>query len=272
MRYGEDFLIMDISYPVGSDALNIYPCKFDGSICLYCLEGAFSFSIGMEEYDIRKDCFAVTLPGDIITLKKVDVQTFCKIRMLMISDILLQEMGFDISVASVLFRYRMVKANLQYKVLIYNFRNIFRSVIITPRNDTKKSLACLLRSMYYELTHIWESLASAPKMQYKLHTITEAFVALVAKNHVEHRDIRFYAEKLGVTAKYLSIAVKKASKQTALEWITSYVILEAKFYLKHTHLHIKEIAYTLNFANQMDFYRYFLRHAGMSPTKYKKME
>lgn len=270
LHYGDDFLLIEISYPASAGLFDIYPCKFKGATCIYCLEGEFNLSVGLEEYDFHKDCFAVSVPGDIVTFSQKEGQKRCRIRILAISDELLKEMEFDISKANVLFRYRMVKANLQYQILIHNFRNLFRSTILSPHDETKESLAYLLRSMYIELTHIWESLASAPRQSFPKYKLTELFVSLVAKHHVTHRDVAFYASQLGVTPKYLSVAVKKASGRTAVEWITSYVILESKFYLRHTNSHIKEIAYALQFQNQMDFYRYFTRHTGMSPSEYRE--
>jgi len=48
-------------------------------------------------------------------------------------------------------------------------------------------------------------------------------------------------------------------------------LMEARYYLKHTSLSVKEIAWKLHFKNQMDFYRYFLRHAGLTPSDYRSM-
>ena len=70
--------------------------------------------------------------------------------------------------------------------------------------------------------------------------------------------------------KYLSATVKADSGRTAPEWIAEYVLMEARYYLKYTSLSVKEIAWRLHFANQMDFYRYFQRHAGMTPSAYRE--
>ncbi|MBQ2598691.1 MAG: AraC family transcriptional regulator [Bacteroidales bacterium] len=72
-----------------------------------------------------------------------------------------------------------------------------------------------------------------------------------------------------MTPKYLSAAVKADTGRTAPEWIAEYVLMEARYYLKHTSLSVKEIAWELHFSNQMDFYRYFQRHGGISPSGYR---
>ena len=80
----------------------------------------------------------------------------------------------------------------------------------------------------------------------------------------------FYAGKLCVTPKYLSLLVKNVSNRTAGEWIDNYVVLEAKALLSSSTLSIQEISDRLNFANQSFFGKYFKQHAGISPTEYRK--
>lgn len=88
----------------------------------------------------------------------------------------------------------------------------------------------------------------------------------MARYHTEHRDLQFYAHRMGLTPKYLSSAIKAYEGHTAPEWIAEYVLMEARYYLRYTDLPIKMVAWKLHFKNQMDFYRYFKRHIGMTPS------
>ena len=58
-------------------------------------------------------------------------------------------------------------------------------------------------------------------------------------------------------------------RKIGLEWIDSYVILEAKTLLKYSDMSVQEIAYALNFPNQSFFGSYFKRNTGMSPSQYR---
>lgn len=269
--YENDFTVVDFTYRPGDDPLLISPCKFDGIICMYFISGDFKLSIGLDEYPARSDGFAISLPGDILKLEKADCGETGRIRLLGVSGSLLKEMEFNIPDAETIFHYRMVQANRRYKILIHNFRNLFRAIILECHQNTGRSLAYMLRAMSIEIENIWSDLAYAPRSR----TIdgggrlTDAFVELVARYHILHREIEFYASHLGLTAKYLSTAVRRESGRTASEWIVSYVLLEAKYYLSRTKAPVKQIAFELNFANQMDFYRYFLRHTGMTPSRYR---
>ena len=94
---------------------------------------------------------------------------------------------------------------------------------------------------------------------------------VVMENYKQERSVSFYADKLCVTAKYLSLVVKNVSGKSAGDWIDEYVILEAKALLKSSNMTIQEIADVLNFANQSFFGKYFKHHTGVSPKEYRKI-
>ena len=74
-----------------------------------------------------------------------------------------------------------------------------------------------------------------------------------------------------LSPKYFTTLIKKASGQTAADWINHYVILEAKNLLKYSTMNVQEIAYSLNFPNQSFFGKYFKHHTGMTPSQYNRL-
>ena len=99
--------------------------------------------------------------------------------------------------------------------------------------------------------------------------ITTEFKRLVEQNYLQHRDLKFYAEQLGLTPKHISLTVKKSSGKSATEWIERYVIIDAISQLTSTDKAIKEIAYNLGFPSQSFFGKYFSRVVGVSPAEYR---
>ena len=270
LSHGDDFFITNIRFRPGQERHLAFPCRFEGVICMYCVEGRFDLRIGLDSFDVRKDCFAVSLPEDILSFASHHHAGPGEITLMAISEKMLQEMEFDRLGALYAFRCRMVKVDVRTMILIHNFQNIFRSVAGDRHADLTRSLGYLLRSMNIELTHIWDRIADRETLQrHGRSPLTGQFLALLARFHSEHRDLEFYAARLGLTPKYLSAAVKADSGRTAPEWIVEYVLMEARYYLKHTSLPVKEIAWQLHFANQMDFYRYFQRHCRMTPSEYR---
>ncbi len=95
------------------------------------------------------------------------------------------------------------------------------------------------------------------------------FLQLLRQHYRDHRDVGFYADKMNISAKYMSTLVKKASGKPAIQWIEDYVILDAKAQLSSTVNTIQQIAFDLNFPSQSLFGRYFKRAVGMSPSDYR---
>ena len=89
------------------------------------------------------------------------------------------------------------------------------------------------------------------------------------KNYREERIISFYADKLCISAKYLSVAIKEVRGKSALDLINEAVILDAKAQLKNSDLTILQISDTLNFTNPSFFAKYFKKHTGMTPKEYR---
>lgn len=56
----------------------------------------------------------------------------------------------------------------------------------------------------------------------------QEFMALAQKYHRSERSVAFYAEKLFISPKYLSLVIKETTGRSASQWIDDMVILEAK--------------------------------------------
>ena len=100
--------------------------------------------------------------------------------------------------------------------------------------------------------------------------ICQEFIQFVEHHYTQHRELGFYAEQLGLTAKHISTVVKMASGKSATDWIERYVTLDAISQLISTPNTIKEIAYNLNFPSQSCFGKYFSRVVGCSPQAYRQ--
>ena len=96
------------------------------------------------------------------------------------------------------------------------------------------------------------------------------FMQLVRTHHKQERMVSFYAEKLFISPKYLSLIIKEALGRSAAEVIDEFVILEAKNLLRFSGKNIQQVAYDLNFPNQSSFGKYFKHLTGMSPSEFQR--
>jgi AraC-like DNA-binding protein len=90
---------------------------------------------------------------------------------------------------------------------------------------------------------------------------------LIRRYH--HYPVYYFAEKLGMTSAELNNKCKLHSGISAAEWISQYVLLEAKDLLIKTRLRSSRIAMMLNFSNYDTFARWFRRHTGELPGNWR---
>ena len=100
--------------------------------------------------------------------------------------------------------------------------------------------------------------------------LMDNFSKEVQLSYKKERKVLYYADRLHLSAGYLSTIIKRVSGKTAAEWIDDYVTLEAKALLKSTNLTIQQISDELNFPSQSFFGKYFKRITGLSPKEYRE--
>ncbi len=99
----------------------------------------------------------------------------------------------------------------------------------------------------------------------------QKFIQLVNNFYIEKRTIEDYAVLLNVTPNHLSQSVKAATNKNALSYINERLLSEAKFLIQFTNFDIAEIAYELNFSDPANFGKFFKKHTGESPLKFRKL-
>ena len=136
------------------------------------------------------------------------------------------------------------------------------------RTDLVKTL---LLAMFYDMSNVILRVGKKqPEKTRRGDTIFEKFIRLVEENYRTERRVSWYADKLGISGKYLSEVIKQVSHRTPNYWIDDYVVLELRVQLKNTTKSFRDIAQELNFANQSFLGKYFKAHVGISPTEFRK--
>lgn len=100
--------------------------------------------------------------------------------------------------------------------------------------------------------------------------LTLLFLETLQLHFKKEKNIRFYADELCVSERYLAKVVKEVTAKTMGELIDNAVILEAQLLLTNSSLSIAEIADSLNFATTSFFGKFFKRIVGCSPRAYRK--
>ncbi len=100
--------------------------------------------------------------------------------------------------------------------------------------------------------------------------IVKDFKDLVNIHFQKERSVKFYAEKLFISPKYLTEIVKTETGKTSNEWIDEMLLLESKILLSNPSLRVSEIAQMLHFSDASTFGKFFKNLSGTSPLNYRK--
>ena len=92
---------------------------------------------------------------------------------------------------------------------------------------------------------------------------------LVMHIHKE-TSVEFYAEKLCISKQYLSLIVKEKTRVTIGTIISSMRAEEASRLLRDPKFTLQQVAEELSFADQSSFGKFFRKHSGMTPLKYRQ--
>ena len=285
---GNDFILGEVSgKQVESNRAILdmlrYPIRFDGYILFFLKKGENSFRLesNLNTYEIHERSLLVTAPGNIIRLsayKEEDIAD-CELIFALLSKEMVSSLHVDLNSAfqeavKVLEGPCVTLSDEQLDIATDYF-TLARKIVHSSLENKKEVISSLLTSITYLAVNLWRSHITAAKDRKETTSVRknqmyEQFIALVSEYHNQERGMAFYADRLCITPKYLSKIVKTASGRSGPDWIDSFVILEAKNLLRYTDKPIKEIVWELHFPNPSVFNKFFKKHAGLTPSEYRK--
>lgn len=256
-----------------------YPMRLRGMAIFMCLRGSLDIEINLVPYHVDAGTICVVSPRMLFALSNIDYSDI-DVRCLFVDLDFLSDVNIDLNAINV---RPMIEHRSPVLKLTSDEVEIFESHIsllsLHACNDTgtvfKRNIArALIATALYNLLdfsfmRLDEVKDSTPTLNRRSLYVHD-FLRLAHANYATHRSLDFYAEKLCISSKYLAVLVKEATGRSAVEWINEFVILEAKNLLRFSGKNIQQVAYTLNFANQSSFGKYFKHLTGQSPSQYQK--
>lgn len=267
-----DNMEIPFSEPLEQLPQNDFPVQAGMSMVLFCLQGELHVRISLKEYTLRPDMFCVIITGMIFEVLSIsnDFRGFMiatRTNFMPVTEKTTQVMSF----------YKCLQSRhcfgLEEKEVMA-FVGVYHSIKATLQELDHPYRIPMLQSyvqiLYYRMLPIVlkEEESRSKYSHTRQEEIFQRFIGEVEKHYRKERSVKFYADLLCISPKYLSTVIYKISQQLAGEWIDAYVILEAKTLLKSGRLTIQQISEQLNFSNQSFFGKFFKLCAGMSPKEY----
>ncbi len=277
-KLADDLFLAELRYDSGMDIIK-YPCRFNGYLAFYCIEGNFEIEINLKKFTVHENSLFIYTPGNLVRVLDFDPEQKNGVHFVIVavSADLLSNTRMDINrlgdESLRLLENPCVIMTEEERTLCREYFDLISDVSSLPVNGTREAITSLISSIFYLMGALWKERLAAVQRDggtSRAQIIMEDFLVLVRDHHTKERGLAFYADKLYLTPKYLSKLIKSVSGKSAHEWIDSFVILEAKNMLKYSEMSVKSIVYSLNFPNQTTFYRFFKAKTGMTPSEYRK--
>jgi AraC-like DNA-binding protein len=154
--------------------------------------------------------------------------------------------------------------------------HLFESICHLYGNEShayhKEMLISLILAYTYELyeqTRKFAKKQSVPPVSNTNMCVLNRFYGLIFQCHRQRRDVKFYADKLNISERYLYKIVKENIKITPKQMIDDYVIVLIKKALLTTSLSFQQIADELNFPDQSAMGQFFKRNAGVTLSEFR---
>lgn len=236
-----------------------------------CIEGSCEIMIDTRYYQLKKNDMCVIFPNHILQTKSKTPDFKCY-TIGVESDFFT---NFDIPSSTSL--YLFIKENPCVTLSNEEVDNVLEICSLLKKKSNSNGLIYKQRILELILTEIGFEIASIYRKNKPLingknsrkGAIVQKFMLLLAEYYNKEREIKFYASQLCISPKYLYSVVKEETHRTPIEWVSYTVILNAKVMLKSSKYTVQQISEQLNFPNPSFFGKYFKKHVGMSPKRYK---
>ncbi|MDE5744711.1 MAG: AraC family transcriptional regulator [Paramuribaculum sp.] len=255
------------------------PTRLGGVLIALTLRGEIELEVNLSRYTLQPDTIVVLGPDCLVQTRNAKGENM-DAYVLIASESFMRDINLDINMLTAA-RMTPSPANVlrlsaEESALMTKYFELIHSNTSTNTDEkcVRSISRCLISAAVYQLiqftmNHPPHNSASTA-VRSRRSSYVKDFIRLVHEHHRRERSVSFYASKLFISPKYLSLIVKESTGKSAAEWIDEYVVLEAKNLLRFSGKNVQQIAYELNFTNQSSFGKYFKHLTGMSPTEYQK--
>lgn len=263
---GDISLMTDIN-----DLSELNGIKSDSYLFLASRKGRLQIDINGNTHTIKEGERLTVLPQNFTDniLVSVDADiVMLRLSVRIVSDLMREHIDKWNRMIYICKAYRMSAVkNLEEQMQFY-YRLILSKTMNPDQKYHKEIIRTIIKAILLEMlsnmeTDQCQSAEGENKTQFQFNR----FLQILSSEDVKHKPIDFYADRLCISSKYLSVICSKVSGKSARQWIDEYTVEDIRYHLLNTDYSIKEIAYRLGFENLSFFGKYVKRHFGKSPSE-----
>ena len=270
----KNFILSDNGAKIKDYSFDLqHPNIIGGIAFAICVRGNARVKINLQEYHIEPNMIVILLPNYLLEISDHSddwLVEFILISFDFVSDLkLLAETDLFDKIG----RITCLKIKEEEMLNLLDFHAFIVKKYKREDHLYREEIAkSLLHTLVYEVLQLLRSseISTNGKALTRSEELLTHFIGLLFQFHRQERSIKFYADKMFLTPKYLSKMIREASEKSVSQWIDEMVIMEAKAMLKSSNLTVLQISEKLNFPNASFFGSYFKKRTGLSPIQYRE--
>ena len=145
---------------------------------------------------------------------------------------------------------------------------LFRS-IVKEYQEHQKTNPAIVSLMSLLINRLCEQSGKSNELP-KVNVVYYSFLKLLDEKVSTTHRVTDYADALKLSEKSLNRACQAIAQSSAQGIIHQKINFEAKRQLVHDQSSAKEIAYSVGFADPIQFSKFFKQHNGFTPLEYRK--
>lgn len=248
--------------------------KVQAAVLLLVRRGSVQVELDLKTYKLEAGTLFIVFPEQVLKAKKAsdDFDPICiACSKNMIEELIIR---FDDNTRLIL--------KCRENPLIQLEKNAFEQLnesfeFLKKKFETMDGNSCKLQvlknhliGLLYECIGINNDPVATEVVKSRGQVLFAQFIDLVVEHHREQHSVKFYADELGITPKYLSAVAEEQTGKNAKRWIDEHIALDAKVLLRSSSRDIQKVSSILNFPDVSFFGKFFKRLVGVSPKAYRK--
>lgn len=248
---------------------------FYGFIIILILKGSLSLYIENKKTTVRQNEFILIL--DMTTIQKTHASKNIELRVFYISREYSKKLALEAHINWLPYNYNELffKTSLsknEIEICRTYYDLIEKRIVSQSQSRFTQVHNAIIRAAIYELIDLMESHIKQPLfIEQKAENATmRDFIQLIKTTKPNPRKVSWYANKLNITAKYLSTLCRKTTGLTPTRIINIEIYKEALKLIEQSNYAIYEISEMLGFTNPAHFSTFIRRIGGSSPQSIRK--
>ncbi len=249
----------------------------DMTILLMCKKGKIQICINGKYVKIEGSELVFILPNSTITNLKFSSDVDCAA--ICISSVRVQDFLKTQDLLNLVFTIRkfpLLHLNEDKFSNLMILKENVKQMFLISHPYYEKIMSHFVEIILYDIFGCYKDayeevvISAKTEVPNRTNQLFATFISLLHSYKGIHREVRFYANKMFITPKYLSAICKVVSGKTCSKWISEVVMVEIIHLLRYSDLSIKEVAYKLQFENLSSFSKYVRKYLGCTPIEYRK--